>query len=223
MDYAITISDAFHQKYPNAIVGVMIIENVSNPKKAPELDDIKTEIEQNLRENFTDKKDLRRLPIIQAYKTHYKQFKKSYHVLFQLESLIFDGRPIPNTTGLVRAMFMAELNNMLLTAGHDIAEIKFPVNIELSSDDETYTLLNGNDQAPKSGDMGMKDQEGIIASVVYGPDQRTRLKTGTKDAMFVVYAPDGINQEIIEKHFGDIFKYVSLFSPTAKQTFLKFF
>ena len=109
MDYAITISDTFHQKYPNATVGVMIIENASNPKEAPELDAIKMEIEQKLRQNYTDKEVLRALPAIQAYKAYYKQFKKSYHVLFQLESLIFEGRPIPKQQDWSKAMFMAEL------------------------------------------------------------------------------------------------------------------
>ena len=220
MDYPITISNALHQKYPNATVGVMIIENAYNPKEAPELDAIKMEIEQKLRQNYTDKEVLRALPAIQAYKAYYKPFNKSYHVQFQLESLIFENRPIPNTAGLVKAMFAAELDNMLLTAGHDLAEIRFPVSIGLAQDDEIYTLLNGKNQTPKTDDMCMKDQDGIISSVIYGPDQRTCIQVSTKDAMFVVYAPDGISHETIKKHFEDIFKYIKLFSPTASQVFL---
>lgn len=65
----------------------------------------------------------------QAYAAYYKKFKKSYHVLAQLESVIFNGRWLPNTAALVAAMCMAELKNMLLIAGHDLDKITLPVHV----------------------------------------------------------------------------------------------
>lgn len=223
MEFSVQITESFHQKSPGASVGVMVVEHAANPKDAPELDRVKAEIESNLRRKHTEKEALRNLPVLQAYKAYYKQFKKSYHVLFQLESVIFNDRSIPNATALVKAMFMAELDNMLLTAGHDLEEIKMPATIGLAHGDETYTLMNGNPQTTKMNDMCMVDQEGIISSVIYGPDQRTRISPNTSKAMFVVYAPAGIKQNQVKDHLGDIQRYINLFSPETATTFLEIF
>lgn len=223
MEISISIADSLHRIYPDASVGVMVVEHTANPKNTPELDSVKEEIESNLRLKYPQKELLRNLPELQAYKAYYKQFKKSYHVLFQLESVIFNGRSIPNAIAVVQAMFMAELDNMLLTAGHDLDEVRMPVTIGLAHGDETYTLMNGNLQTTKANDMCMADQEGVISSVIYGPDQRTRIKSGTSKAMFVVYAPAGIEKDQVKDHLSDIQRYINLFSPEAVMTFLEIF
>jgi DNA/RNA-binding domain of Phe-tRNA-synthetase-like protein len=76
---------------------------------------------------------------------------------------------------LVEAMFMAELKNLILTAGHDLAAISPPVRIDVSRDDDRYVLMNGSEQALRAGDMTMVDGEGLVSTVVYGPDRRTRI------------------------------------------------
>ena len=63
---------------------------------------------------------------LQVYDTYYKRFKKTYHVQLQLESIVFKGKSIPSVAALVEAMFMAEIKNMLLTAGHDLEACRCP-------------------------------------------------------------------------------------------------
>ena len=214
--YPISISDTFHQVYPQAAVGILILENVSNPKSCPPLDEQKTALENTLRETYSDKHALRSLPTLQAYAAYYKRFKKSYHVLAQLESVIVNGRSLPNTAALVEAMFMAELKNMLLTAGHDLDSLQMPVQISCAQEDLRYTAMNGGKQTLKNEDMYMADGQGVISSVIYGPDGRTRIRKETQRALFVVYAPAGIQPGQIEDHFSDILAYVRLFSPEAR-------
>ena len=85
------------------------------------------------------KSDITRLdPIIS-----FKRFKKTYQVLLQLESIVFKNRSIPKVALLVEVMFMAELKNLLLTAGHDLEVIDMPIKLDVASDKEKYTLLNG--------------------------------------------------------------------------------
>lgn len=217
--FSIKPSGAFHEVYPHARVGVMVVKDVCNPAQCPELDRMKLEIEARLRQRFVDKAILREHPILQAYKAYYKAFEKTYHVQAQLESVIFGGRSIPNTVALVEAMFMAELDNMLLTAGHDLDQLDMPLLVDLGGVDQSYVLMNGNPQNLKKNDMCIADQQGIISSVIYGPDQRTRLSPTTSNALFVVYAPEGIQEELIKKHFSDIFRYVTFFSPAVHQEY----
>jgi DNA/RNA-binding domain of Phe-tRNA-synthetase-like protein len=80
-----------------------------------------------------------------------------------------------------------------------------------------YTLMNGTEQALKENDMCMADSQGIISSVIYGPDSRTRIQRETRRVMFVVYAPAGIRPRQIKEHFADIQAYIRLFAPDARQ------
>ena len=42
--YPITISSRFHQVYPDAAVGILVLENVSNPKSCAPLDEQKSRV-----------------------------------------------------------------------------------------------------------------------------------------------------------------------------------
>lgn len=214
-ELTVTISPNFHRVYPGAHVGVLLLENVVASAESAALEQAALSIEDKLRRRFADKIALHAHPVLQAYRDYYKKFDKTYHVQSQLESVVFGGRSIPRPLPLVQAMFMAELDNMLLTAGHDLAALSFPLAIGLGREDLSYILMNGSPQALKIDDMCMSDQSGVISSVIYGPDQRTRLSPAASDAVFVVYAPDGISEEAIQKHFADIASYIRLFAPAV--------
>ncbi len=212
---SLSVSDSWKTAYPGAVVGVMVLGNVANPKKSAALDDKKRELENLLRSQVSTKSDLEALPIIQAYGTYYKAFRKNYHVLFQLESIALKGKSLPDVAALVEAMFAAELKNMLLTAGHDLNALELPVRLDISKGHEQYVMLNGKEQSLKPGDMMMADNQGIISSVIYGPDRRTRITQDTKKALFVVYAPPGVGEDRVTHHLQDIRDYVELFSPDS--------
>jgi len=219
-EFSIGISPGFHEKYPHSAVGVLVLGDLLPSGGNLALDSARCNTEASLRARFADKSMLRAHPVLQAYRNYYKIFDKTYPVQAQLESVIFNGRQIPAAPPAVQAMFMAELDNMLLTAGHDLASLRPPLRIDLGRPQQSYTLMNGNPQNLKEGDMCMADELGMISSVVYGPDQRTRLTSTSSAAMFVVYAPAGIPPGLIEKHFSDILEYARLFSPAAERTYL---
>ena len=177
------------------------------------LESKKRGLENLLRSQFSTKSELTALPILQAYAAYYKAFRKSYHVLFQLESIALKGKSIPSVVPLVEAMFMAELKNRLLTAGHDLNALELPVTLDISKGHERYTMLNGKEQSLKPGDMMMTDNQGTISSVIYGPDGRTRITQETKNPLFVVYAPPGVGEGQVIRHLQDIKEYIELFSP----------
>ena len=210
---SLSVSKSWRTAYPGAVVGIMALKNADNPQKSDTLESKKRELENTLRSQFSNRSELAALPIIQAYATYYKAFRKSYHVLFQLESIALKGKSIPSVGSLVEAMFIAELKNRLLTAGHDLNALELPVTIDISKGHEQYTMLNGKEQSLKPGDMMMTDKQGIISSVIYGPDRRTRITQETKNPLFVVYAPPGVGEGQVIRHLQDIKEYIELFSP----------
>lgn len=69
--------------------------------------------------------------------------------------------------------------------------------------------------------MCMADARGILSSVIYGPDQRTRIVPDTRRAMFVTYAPAGIDEDAVRDHLAAIEAYVRIVSPRADRLALE--
>lgn len=63
--------------------------------------------------------------------------------------------------------------------------------------------------------MFIRDEDGILSSIVYGPDWRTRITPQTSSVIFTVYAPVGISRLELEAHLADLESTVRLFSPDA--------
>ncbi len=212
------VTDTWKSTFPGAHAGLLVVSGVTNPPAHAGLEAQKEVLVAELRARFAgqDRAALAALPVLQAYEAHYKRFKKTYHVQLQLESILFKGKTIPSVAALVEAMFMAEVKNLLLTAGHDLAALHLPARLDASRGGESYTLLRGTPQELKPGDMYIADGEGIISNVIYGPDQRSQIRESTRQAMFTVYAPAGIPPEAVAAHLGDIEGYIRLFAPDAK-------
>ncbi len=213
----ITLSESFTSHYPGAAIGVLAMENVTNPKSDEALSQRKRELETDLRTRFDgyDRKELLDHTTLAIYQKYYKRFKKTYHVQLQLESIVFKGKSIPNVAGLVESMFMAELDNLLLTAGHDLDKVELPIVADVADGDETYTKISIQDQALKSDDMYIRDAAGILSCVIYGPDARTKINPETIRVLYTTYAPSGIPRELIIKHLQGITEIVQIFSPDA--------
>jgi DNA/RNA-binding domain of Phe-tRNA-synthetase-like protein len=124
---------------------------------------------------------------------------------------------------LVEAMFMAEIKNMLLTAGHDLDSLQLPIRLDVTRGDEVYTLMRGISQQVKPGDMIISDGAGILSNIIYGPDRRTQIQPGTRNVIYTTYAPSGISEQTVTEHLQDIQEYVRLFAPQAHTEMLQVF
>jgi DNA/RNA-binding domain of Phe-tRNA-synthetase-like protein len=209
------VSEAWRTAYPGAAAGVLAMGGVANPNRHPALDKIKAELEQQIRGRFISRQEVRSQDRLQAYKAYCRRFKKTYHVQMQIESVALKGRSIPRVAALVEAMFMAELKNMLLTAGHDLDAVQVPAKLDIAQGTEIYTRLNGQEQQLKAGDMFIADDRGVLSAVIYGPAQYASITPTTRRALFTVYAPPGIGEAAVAEHLRDIERYVQLVAPEA--------
>lgn len=209
------VTELWKKTHPGASVGYMILDNVVNPEQCEELEARKRKLETELRSKFISKEEVASYFPMPVYSDYYKRNKKTYHVLQQLESVTLKGKSIPRVAGLVEGMFMAELKNGLLTAGHDVEALTFPLTLDAAIGSEKYVLINGKEQAVKSGDMMIADCEGIISSVLCGPDYRTRITPETRKALFIVYALQGIAKASVANHLAEIYNNVRVIAPQA--------
>ncbi len=207
----LTLTHDLAQRYPGAAVGLLAMHDVVNAAAHEKLDEIRGEIERSLREKYgaMSRNALKALYPMDVYVAYYKAFGYSYHVLSQVES-IMKGKLIPNVSSLVEAMFMAELKNMLLTAGHDLDKLAEPLLLALSTGEECFTALSGKEVSTVVGDMMISDSEGVISSILRGPDARTSIGPKTTRVLYVVYAPPTIEDSVLYSHLDDIESYVRL-------------
>ena len=210
------VSEEWKLAFPGAGVGMMALSGVVNPDCCTALEQRKRAVEEEIRTRFPTRQVVAEFEPVQAYNAYYKRFGQTYHVQRQLESVGFKGKSLPVVAALVEAMFMAELKNGLLTAGHDLPRLRQPLTLQVATGEEVYVLINGKTQKTKTGDMLIADADGVLSSIVHGPDYRTRITADTSQALFVVYAPVGISRIAVEKHFDDIFSFVRLITPAAK-------
>ncbi len=221
--FRFAVSDAWRETYPDAHAGVLVMHGAVNPAALPTLEKRRSDLEEELRARFSghDRAALQANPILRAYEAYYRRFKKTYHVQLQLESILFKGKSIPKVAPLVEGMFMAEMDSLLLTAGHDLDAVRSPVTLDVAKGTESYFLLRGEAQVPKAGDMMITDGDGVISSIVYGPDQRTQITAHTRNALFTVYAPTGVGEQVVEHHLSQIRDNVLVVAPDAQIELLK--
>ena len=214
----LTASDRWKAAYPGSSVGVLAIRAVANPEDCPQLDTRKDVLQADLRAAFAplSRGELKSHPLLAPYTAYYRQFDKTYHVQHQLESVVFKGKAIPRGAALVKAMVMAELKNLLLTAGHDLDSVQGAIALDVASGNEVYLTLSGQQRTLKPGDMFIHDEVGVLSSIIYGPDYRTRIIPPTTHVLFTVYAPVGIPQDRLRQHLSDLSGFVLAVSPAAE-------
>ncbi len=203
-------------------LGILIMTDINNPDHHESLDRLKQNLEKEIVEKYQtmSRKELKELYPLHAYVSYYKTFGYTYHVLPQVES-IAHGKKIPRVIPTVEAMFMAEVKNMLLTAGHDLEQIRLPLELKTAGPDETYTGISGRPATAVPGDFLIRDSESILSSILKGPDQRTCITPRTRQALFTIYAPEGIRPDTILNHLDDIESYIHVFSPDAAASMKK--
>ncbi|PWB70200.1 MAG: hypothetical protein C3F07_17510 [Anaerolineales bacterium] len=213
-----SVTSAWHSAFPGAHAGILVMWNVSNPVHHAELEKRKAELEEGLRSQFAgqDRAAIASHPVLRVYGEYYKRFKKTYHVQLQLESIVLKGKSIPSVASLVECMFMGEMKNFLLTAVHDLDKLGLPLTLDVTKGTENYTVMRGEGQTVKAGDMTISDQAGIISNIIYGPDHRTQISESTRNAVFTVYAPAGIEESLIRRHLQDMRDFVRVIAPQAE-------
>ncbi len=218
----IAIDPGLLRAYPGASFGVLTVKGAGNPASHDELEARKRALEMERRDRFAglSRSELKSQAPLDAYCAYYNRFGRTYHVLLQLESIL-KGKSLPRVAALIDAMFMAELHSLLLTAGHDLAELKPPLRLAVADGTGRYQGLSGGERQTVRGDMFLADDLGIVSSIMQGPDYRTRLKETTQDALFFVYAPPGVAAASIRRHLEELDRNIRLFAPELESSALE--
>ena len=213
----ISATDEWRSAHPGATIGLLELSGVENTHSSPKLDERKRQTEAHLRERHKgfSRQDFLALPVMSAYEQYYKRFNKTYHVLLQVESIVLKGKSLPNVSPLVDANFVAEVETLVLTAGHDAARLQGSIAMDVSREGDRIIQMNGTTKAIRAGDMIMRDANGVCCSILYGQDNRSPISSQTSRVLYVAYAPVGVPAGIVEAQLAKIEDNIRLYAPKA--------
>src|SRR5262245_8772498 len=128
-----------------AVVGLLELSSVENTHPSLQLDDRKRETEARVYERYRGfvRQDFVALPVMAAYARYYKAFNKTYHVQLQLESIVLKQKRLPNVSPLVDASFIAEMDTLVLTAGHDVGKLQEAISIDVARAGDALRQMTG--------------------------------------------------------------------------------
>lgn len=124
----------------------------------------------------------------------------------QLEMVRKKGLPSGNV--LVQALLLAEIGTGLLMGAQDVSAIEGDLIYDQAASGDSFRGMRSEVQC-QPGEIVLKDNLGIIASLLQGPDHRTRLKKETTDVVFFVFSVPGIELSEVQEgteQVGSIFK-----------------
>jgi len=207
-----SISSAAKELFPDLKIGLLLISNIKNAYLNDEMAKAKDSLIEDLKQHYgsLSRKELIQTEVLQGYYSYYKSFTKTYHVLLQLESVIYKEKGIPLVSPVVQSMFMAELKNHFLTSVHDYSKIVEPLYLDCTLGGELFTLFNGEQKSLKKDDLYIRDTKDIISNVLNGMDERTKVTPDTHTAMYNVYVPFYVDDKKILEHLDDMANYLKL-------------
>jgi DNA/RNA-binding domain of Phe-tRNA-synthetase-like protein len=105
---------------------------------------------------------------------------------------------LPQGIPLVQALLLAEMSTGLLMGAQDALAVQGDLVYDLARAGETFQGMRSEVQC-REGEIVLRDEAGVIASLLQGPDHRTRLGKSAKDVVFFVFAVPTITaQELWE-------------------------
>src|SRR5918998_2418661 len=212
------VDPRWREAHPGASVGLIAVREVANPTSNDRLNDLASALESDVRSRLAtaDRETIRAVPPLPAYAAYYRRWGQRYHVAMQLESVAQKGKALPRVAALVEAMFIAELRNLLLTAGHDLDTLELPVRLTVGTG-EPFIAANGQETSVKPGDMVIADSRGrVLSAIITGPSDVARIGPETTSALFYTYAPPGVDAALVSVHLNEIERNMRLISPDTE-------
>lgn len=207
--------------YPGAKMGLLQVTGIRAQSTGGEAEATGALEALRRRHAGLNRAQLKALHPADAYIAYFRLFGQGYPVLSQLESVLAGKKELPAAQPLRAAMFLTELESMLLMAGHDAASLRFPLRLAIAEGTESYRSISGKETAAVPGDMLLCDAQGPISSILRGPDERTRLTDTTTEALFTIYAPPGVTTEEIHCALMALEGRIRRFSPDAETVLRK--
>lgn len=216
---SLTITDAYHQRFPNLPFGIGTIQGCTYFEKSEAFKLYKRELLRKMRRRAT-------LAHIEEKINLYTQFFKDWGYPCPLPNhftrVVKMGFPIVNL--YIDTHIMAEMCHGILMAIQDIDSFHGEWRLDLANEGETFQGVSERMICCKEEEIVLRDETGIVCSLFQGPDFRTKIDTSSKNIVVYVFTAPGIQEEqasdglglaieILEKFGHGIDSWRKVFKP----------
>lgn len=182
MSLKVSVSEAITQLPWNAALGVVVAHNVDAQKLQQKIPGIHEEM------LGTDAVVANRDRVTRRMAAFDQFFAKNGHrspLSAQFEQMQRKG--LPQGIPLVQALLLVEMSAGLLMGAQDALAVQGDLVYDLARAGETFQGMRSEVQC-REGEIVLRDEAGVIASLLQGPDHRTRLGKSAKDVVFFIFA-----------------------------------
>ena len=150
------------------------------------------------------------------YVRYFKKYKKTYPVQQQLESYLLKGRSFPSGDPISEAAFLTELCTRALLGVHDVERICGRAELFCPTEKIPFPGMRGGETHCYPGDVTGRDGEGIIFSLIAGPDGRTCIRSDSTHVLYLVFGVPGVSPADIASLQERLTGYVRILAPEAE-------
>jgi len=175
---------ALKQKYPEFRVIYTILEDTEtyDLNLTTYLESRRKETEKFIKSNF---------PFLieksQQMEAFFKKLNAPSYPIKSLLKAINKGRSLKLINPLVDIIQFAELNNSILMGLHDLNKIKGNIYFDVLEKPETMESLFGKCILLNKGDIIIRDEVRVFASLARGPDNETKVTESSRDVIIFVF------------------------------------
>jgi DNA/RNA-binding domain of Phe-tRNA-synthetase-like protein len=189
-EVSLTITDAYHQRFPDLAFGIGTIQSCIYFEKSESFKLYKRELLRKMRRRAN-------LAQLEEWIHLYDQFFKEWGYPCPLPShfkrTIEMGFPIVNL--YIDTHIMAEMCYGILMAIQDLDRFHGEWRLDLAEEGETFQGVSGKMIRCKEDEIVLRDGKGIVCSLFQGPDFRTRVEPASRNIVVYVFTASGIQEE----------------------------
>ena len=184
-----TISKEFRTHYPDLGFGLTLISGCQDAENPTGLDQHKRKLLRKMRKRETLAQISQRIGL---YAEFFHQFGCDCPLTKHLKRTVNSG--FPRYSLYVDAHFMAEMCAGILVAVTDFKKFEGNLTLDVARVNETCAGMGGRMFVTKSGEIVLRDEEGIVCVLCQGADEKTRVGENTADVLLYAYAVPGIDR-----------------------------
>lgn len=212
------VTSEVRDRYPDLMIGVVVGRNVTNRHEDQALEELKREVEQDVRSKWTIE-DLIQQPLIAAWRDTYRSFgAKPKEYTPTAESLVrrvIKGSSIPKISVLVDAYLVVELKHLLPIGGYDLDAIRGSISLRFSPGGESFVPLGGGQKTTKPGEVVYSDDQRVLTvRWNYLDCDDTKITMDTKSFVLCIEAADPrIDSDTLARATDDLNVILQRFCP----------
>ncbi len=207
--------------YPEATLGVLVMRRLGGVPDGAALDAAAAGLLATLQERFggLTRPELRRRYPLDVTLAYFKKFNQTNPVQHQLESVLAGRKSLTEAPPLPRAMFLAEMEGLLLTSGHDLDRLEPPFTLKVAAERLPFIGISGREMRLTRDDVYVADRRGVVVSVLQGPEERSPLTPATRNALFLVFGLPGCREADLAAHLDRLESCLRLAARGAETAF----